>query len=71
MKQRLLRNKWLVLGLIAAACLVVFVAGGLAAYLNRNHTICRDGKPPISQRGGLLGQVEYRCHDGRTVTLSN
>jgi hypothetical protein len=39
-----------------------------AAWNNRHHTICPDGKAPVSQRGGILGQVEYRCHDGRVVT---
>ncbi len=55
---------------IGAVCLVVFVAGMAAAWNNRHHTICPDGKPPVSQRGGLLGQIEYRCHDGQTVTTS-
>jgi hypothetical protein len=49
----------------------VFVAGMAAAYLNRNSTICRDGKDPVAQRGGILGQVVYRCHDGQVVTLNN
>jgi hypothetical protein len=22
----------------------------------------------VQQRGGVLGQIEYRCHDGRVVT---
>jgi hypothetical protein len=50
------------------ACLVVFVAGMAAAYNNRHHTICPDGKPPAKQRGGILGQQLYLCHDGRVVT---
>jgi hypothetical protein len=41
-----------------------------AAWNNRHHTICPDGKPPVSQRGGLLGQTEFRCHDGRIVTTA-
>jgi hypothetical protein len=49
-------------------CLVVFVFGMAAAWNNRHHTICPDGKPPVQQRGGILGQIEYRCHDGRVVT---
>ena len=62
------RSKRSVLLMLGAACLVVFVAGMAAAWNNRHHTICPDGKAPVSQRGGILGQVEYRCHDGRVVT---
>ena len=62
------QSKRTVLLVLGAACLVVFVAGMAAAWNNRHHTICRDGKPPVSQRGGILGQIEYRCHDGRVVT---
>jgi hypothetical protein len=65
------RSKRYVLTLIAVLCAAVFVAGIAAAYLNRNKTICRDGKDPVAQRGGLLGQVVYRCHDGQVVTLNN
>ena len=61
-------SKRAVLGLIAAVCAVVFVAGMAAAWNNRHHTICRDGKPPVRQRGGILGQMVYQCHDGQVVT---
>jgi hypothetical protein len=57
----------LVLGVVAA----LFVAGIGAAFLNRHNTTCRDGKAPVQQRGGLLGQVLVRCHDGQIVTLNN
>jgi len=60
-----------VLTLLAAVCAAVFIAGIAAAYFNRNSTICRDGRDPVAQRGGLLGQVVYRCHDGQIVTLNN
>jgi len=55
---------------IGAVCLVVFAVGMAAAWHNRHHTLCPDRKPPVAQRGGLLGQTVYRCHDGRTVTTS-
>ncbi len=61
-------SKRAVLAVIAAACVVVFVAGMAAAWNNRHHTICPDGRAPLKQRGGLLGQVVYLCHDGRVVT---
>ena len=64
------KSKKAVLLLIGGVCLVVFVGGMVAAWNNRHHTLCPDGKPPVSQRGGILGQTEYRCHDGRTVTTS-
>ncbi len=65
------RSRRNVLTLLALVCAAVFVAGIAAAYFNRNSTICRDGKDPVAQRGGLLGQVVYRCHDGQVVTLNN
>jgi hypothetical protein len=64
-------SKRMVLILLGVTCAVVFVAGMAAAYNNRHHTICRDGRAPVAQRGGLLGQTEYRCHDGQVVTLSS
>ena len=64
------QSKRVVLLAIAGVCLVVFAGGMIAAWHNRHHTICPDGKPPVSQRGGILGQTEYRCHDGRVVTTS-
>jgi hypothetical protein len=60
-----------VLTLIGSICLVVFAAGMAAAWNNRHHTICPDGKPPVAQRAALLGQVAYRCHDGRVVTTAS
>ena len=65
------RSRRSVVVLLAAVCAAVFVAGIAAAYFNRHATICRDGKDPVAQRGGLLGQVVYRCHDGQVVTLNN
>ena len=39
-----------------------------AAFLNRHNTICRRQARPVAQRGGLLGQVDVRCHNGQVVT---
>jgi hypothetical protein len=39
-----------------------------AAWVNRDNTLCRDGKPPRLQQGGLLGQTVYLCHNGQLVT---
>jgi hypothetical protein len=64
------QSKRAVIGLIAAACFVVFVGGMVAAWHNRHHTLCPDGKAPVAQMNGILGQTEYRCHDGRVVTTS-
>ena len=60
-------KKQVLLG-IGAVCLVVFVFGMAAAWHNRHHTICPDGKPPKKQQNYLLGQTRYLCHDGRIVT---
>jgi len=62
------RSRKAVLGLIAGVCFLIFAGGMAAAWHNRDHTICRDGKPPLQQRGGILGQIVYRCHDGQIVT---
>jgi len=60
-----------VLLLVGVICAGVFVAGMGAAWLNRDNTICSDGKAPVAQRSGVLGQVVYRCHNGQIVTLNN
>ncbi|MFL5927939.1 MAG: hypothetical protein ACJ77E_13515 [Gaiellaceae bacterium] len=57
-----------VLAVIAGAVLVMAIGGMAAAWHNRNTTTCADGKPPLQQRGGLLGQTVYRCHNGQFVT---
>jgi hypothetical protein len=62
------RSRKAVLGLIGGVCLLIFGLGMAAAWHNRDTTICRDGKPPVQQRGGILGQIVYRCHDGQIVT---
>jgi hypothetical protein len=56
---------------IGVACFAVFIAGMGAAWVNRHHAICSDGKSPVEQRGALLGQVAVRCHNGQVVTLNN
>jgi hypothetical protein len=65
------RDRRTVLILIGAVCALVFAGGIAAAYLSRHNTICSDGKDPVAQRGALLGQVAYKCHDGQIVTLNN
>ena len=65
------KSKRLVLVLIGAVCASVFIAGVAAGWVNRHHTLCSDGKAPVAQRGGVLGQTEFRCHNGQTVTLSS
>jgi hypothetical protein len=47
---------------------LVMIAGAGAAWVTRNHTLCSDGKPPVAQRAGILGQGLYRCHNGQIVT---
>jgi len=50
---------------------VVFAAGVFSGWLHRHDTICKDGKAPVAQRSDLLGNTEFRCHNGQTVTLSS
>jgi hypothetical protein len=66
-----LRNKRTAVLLLAAACAVVFAAGVFSGWLHRHDTICKDGKAPVAQRSDLLGNTEFRCHNGQTVTLSS
>ena len=65
------RSRRAVLTLVVAVCAALFVAGIGAAFLNRHDSICSDGKDPVAQRGAILGQVAYRCHNGQIVTLNN
>jgi hypothetical protein len=65
------RSKRAVLLLLAGAAVIMFAGGMAAAWHNRHHTICPDGKVPVAQQGGLLGQTVYRCHDGRIVTTAS
>ncbi|HUK97299.1 MAG TPA: hypothetical protein VLV46_06545 [Gaiellaceae bacterium] len=66
-----LRRKRTAVLLLAAACVIVFAAGVLAGWIHRNDTICKNGKTPLSQRSDLLGNTEFRCPGGQTVTLSS
>ncbi len=59
-----------VLWALAGVSFVLFLFGMAAAWHNRHHMICPDGKPPAAQRSDILGQVDYRCHDGRVITTS-
>jgi hypothetical protein len=62
------RNKRQVLFLILGVIAIVMIAGASAAWVTRNSTLCSDGKPPVAQRAGLLGQGLYKCHNGQIVT---
>jgi hypothetical protein len=63
------RSKRHVLLLIVSVVALMMVAGMAAAWLNRDNSTCRDRKPPVEQRGGILGQTELLCHDGQIVTI--
>ena len=65
------RNRRSVLILVLVVCSALFIAGMAAAFLSRHDTICSDRKAPVAERGALLGQVAYQCHDGEVVTLNN
>ena len=54
------RNRRSVVLLVIAVCGALFVAGVATAFLNRHDKICSDGKAPVAQRGGILGQVIVR-----------
>jgi hypothetical protein len=64
------RSRRSVLTLIGIVCLAMLLAGAVAAFMNRHHTLCSDGRPPVKQRAGIIGQTEYLCHNGRVVTTS-
>jgi hypothetical protein len=65
------RSRRSVLILVAVTCAALFIAGMAAAFLRRHDTICSDRKDPVAQRGGVLGQVVYQCHNREVVTLNN
>ena len=65
------RDRRRVLVAIAVFAVLTMIGGAAYAFLHRNDTICRDRRPPISQRDDGLGQIQYRCHDGQIVTNSN
>lgn len=62
------RSKRQVLFLVLGVVALVMIAGAGAAWITRNQTLCSDGKPPVAQRAGILGQGLYRCHNGQIVT---
>jgi hypothetical protein len=62
------RSKRHVLFLILAIVALVMIAGASAAWVVRNNTLCSDGKPPVAQQPGILGQGLYKCHNGQIVT---
>ncbi len=53
---------------LALTCLALFVAGLVIGFQGRHNAICQDGRPPVHQREDAMGQVEFVCHDGKTVT---
>ncbi|HEX5448919.1 MAG TPA: hypothetical protein VFW85_02535 [Gaiellaceae bacterium] len=55
----------LVLGVIS---LLLFGGGMLAFFLQRDDSICPNGKPPVAQRSAILEGTQYRCSDGVVVT---
>ena len=55
---------FLILGVVA----LVMIAGASAAWVTRNKTLCSDGKPPVAQQAGILGQGLYKFHNGQIVT---
>jgi hypothetical protein len=65
-----LRNKKAVLIGLLVVLLVIFVAGMGAAWRVRDKTICKDGKPPVAQKGGTLLPTIYKCHNGQVITAS-
>ena len=71
MKPRVnLRNKKAVLIGLIVVLLIIFVAGMGAAWRVRDTTICKDGKPPVAQQGGLILPTVYKCHNGQIITAS-
>jgi vancomycin permeability regulator SanA len=61
-------SKRQVLVLILSVVALVMIAGAGAAWVTRNNTLCSDGKPPVAQQAGILGQGLYKCHNGQIVT---
>jgi hypothetical protein len=61
-----LRSTMIVLALLTVA---LFAAGVIYGFAHRNDAPpCGEGQLPVKERPGILGQTEYLCPDGRTVT---
>ena len=60
------RLKWVMIAL-AAITLGLFVGGIVYGAVKGESRPCGD-QAPLKERPGMLGQTEYLCPDGRTVT---
>jgi hypothetical protein len=65
------RQKRIVYISLAATLFLIFLAGILAGYIDRKSSICPDNRPPVAQEDTGLGQVLFRCADGKTVTSND
>ncbi len=65
------RSKRIVYISLAAALLLIFVAGVVTGYVGRHSSICSDGKPPAAELDTGIGEVLFRCHNGQTVTSND
>jgi hypothetical protein len=65
------RQKRIVYISLAATLFLLFLAGMLAGYIDRKNSICPDNKPPVAENDNGLGQVLFRCADGKTVTSND
>jgi hypothetical protein len=52
---------------VAAITILLFVGGIVYGAVHGPDRPCGD-QQPVKQRPGMLGQTEYLCPDGRTVT---
>ena len=48
--------------------IVALVGIGMYMRAHRHHSICKDGRPPVSQKTDEMGGISYRCHNGQIVT---
>ena len=54
---------------LAIVTALLFSAGIVYGFVHRNDAPpCGEGHTPLKERPGMLGQTEYLCPDGRTVT---
>jgi hypothetical protein len=62
------KKKRFYVGLVAVI-VALFCVGFFAGFLTRNDRICKNGKAPIAQRDDpTIGQTDYLCSNGQTVT---
>ncbi|MBV8396940.1 MAG: hypothetical protein JO064_11865 [Actinobacteria bacterium] len=47
---------------------IAFLAIGAYMRIHRHDMLCKDGRPPVSQKDDGMGGISYLCHNGQVVS---